>query len=159
VNKREWSVKVCSYLRRPCGITLSILIGANIWPHVNISDIGNLFSLVYAGALRTGIGHGKSGYYFGISGEYTMLSVTQVIGSTLEKNGWASNGQVTAFTDVELRKYYGGSEFLGTNARGVADRSKSIGWRPKLDEMSDLVDHVKTEVVRIEKTFGRKFAP
>jgi len=131
--------------------------GANIWPHVEINDVGDLFALVYAGALRTGIGHGKAGYYFGISGEYTYLAATQAIGATLVENGWAKDAQPTTFTNEEIEKYYGGSKYLGSNSRGVADRSKSIGWRPKYDELDDLVAHIKKEVVRIEKTKGKKW--
>jgi hypothetical protein len=118
--------------------------------------VGDLYALVYAGSLRTGIGHGKSGYYFGISGEYTLLSACQVIGSTLVEQGWAKESQPTTFTREDLDKYYKGSEYMGTNSRGVADRSKSIGWRPRLTEMEDLVAHIKTEVVRVEKKFGKK---
>jgi hypothetical protein len=113
--------------------------------------------LVYAGALRANIGHGKSGYYFGIAGEYTLLSAAQTIGSTLVDQGFAKTSQPSTFTTEDLQKYYGGSEFMGTNSRGVADRSKSIGWKPRDGDLEDLWDHIKTEVGRVEKKYGRKF--
>ena len=132
--------------------------GANIWPHVNISDVGDLYALVYAGALRSTIGHGKSGYYLGISGEYTYLAVVSAIGSELVKRGWAETSQPKTFSKEELDKYLGGSHYLGSNSRGVADRSKSIGWRPRYTELGDLLEDVKAEVGRIEAKFGKSFS-
>ncbi|ORY25190.1 hypothetical protein BCR39DRAFT_545017 [Naematelia encephala] len=132
--------------------------GANIWNHVNIHDLGELYSLVYAGALRGDIGHGTSGYYFGTTGEYTRYAVASAIGSALIENGWGKDAQPTSFTPEEIQKYFKGSEFDGCNSRGVSDRSKSIGWKPRFTEMADLDKHVKEETVRVEKVFGSKFS-
>jgi hypothetical protein len=38
----------------------------------------------------------------------------------------------------------------------VADRSKSIGWRPKLNEIEDFVGDLKKEAVRYQKVKGSK---
>jgi len=130
--------------------------GSNIWPHVNIGDLGNLYGLVYTRAQKGDIGHGTAGYYLGIAGEYTHLSAANTIGTALANNKFAESGQSTSFTPEEIQKYYSGSTFQGSNARGVADRSKSIGWRPKRD-INDFYSHLKEEVVRIEKRFGRKW--
>jgi hypothetical protein len=46
----------------------------------------------------------------------------------------------------------------GANSRGVADRSKSIGWRPK-KETGDFLRDIKAEVARVEKKFGKKWEP
>jgi hypothetical protein len=132
--------------------------GANIWPHVAITDLAELYSLVYAGALRGDIGHGKSGYYLGISGEYTLFNAASTIGSALVENGWAKEAQPNSFTEEEIQKYYAGSYYMGSNSRGVADRSKSIGWKPKKNEMEDFVEHLKRETVRVEKVFGKHSA-
>ncbi|GFZ50738.1 hypothetical protein JCM24511_08496, partial [Saitozyma sp. JCM 24511] len=130
--------------------------GANIWPHVNVSDVGDLYALVYNGALRKDIGHGKSGYYFGASGEYTMLAVSSAIGATLLDHKWSQTALPAPWTEDDLKKYYGGSTYMGTNSRCRADRSKSIGWKPKFDDFEDFLKHVSNEVVRVEKHFGRK---
>jgi hypothetical protein len=107
------------------------LPGKNIWPHVNINDLGELYKLVYSGALTSKIGHGTSGYYFATTGEYTLFSAASAIGSALVDNKYSEKAQPSTFTQEEIKKYYGGSEYMGTNARAKADRSKMIGWRPK----------------------------
>jgi hypothetical protein len=130
--------------------------GANIWPHVSIDDLKELYGLVYAGALRGDIGHGKSGFYLGIAGEYTLFAAASTVGAALVENGWAKEAQPTPYTEEEIKKYYNGSYYAGSNSRGVADRSKSIGWKPKNDELEDFVESLRSEVKRVEKHFGRK---
>ena len=122
---------------------------------MSIYDLTDLYALVYAGALRGDIGHGKSGYYLGISGEYTLFNAASTVGAALVENGWAKEAQPTSYSEEEIKKYYNGSYYAGSNSRGVADRSKSIGWKPKQNEMEDFVEYLKTEVKRVEKTFGR----
>lgn len=46
--------------------------GRNLWPNVHISDLGNLYQLIYKHALVGDIGHGHQGYYFGESGEHSL---------------------------------------------------------------------------------------
>ena len=133
-----------------------LMTGSNIWPHVNIGDLGNLYGLVYTRAQKGDIGHGTAGYYLGIAGEYTLLSAAQTVGTALAQNKFSESGQATSFTPEEIQKYYSGMQYHGGNSRGVADRSKSIGWRPKR-EMDDFMRHIKSEVVRVEKRFGKKW--
>jgi len=133
--------------------------GANIWPHVSINDLAELYGLVFAGALRADIGHGKSGYYLGIAGEYTYFNAASTIGGALVENGWAKEATPTSFTEDEIKKYYNGSYYAGSNSRGVADRSKSIGWKPKQNEMEDFVEHLKKETKRVHDTFGKERGP
>ena len=136
---------------------LTFYLGANIWGHVSIDDLKELYSLVYAGALRGDIGHGASGYYIGISGEYTWLAAAQTIGAVMLEKGWTDDAQPVGYTEEEVQKYARVSWMGGGNSRGVADRSKSIGWRPKFSELEDFVQHVRSETIRMEKMFGRKW--
>ncbi|WWC58287.1 uncharacterized protein I303_100825 [Kwoniella dejecticola CBS 10117] len=135
--------------------------GKNIWPHVKITDLANLYQLVYTKATQSNptIGHGPSGYYFGISGEYTLFGANSRIGQALVKNNLIPTKETTptSFTSEELQKYYNGSTYMGTNSRGVADRSKSIGWKPKFSQEEDLYQHIDREVLRIEKEFGKEW--
>lgn len=55
-----------------------------------------------------------------------------------------------------MKKYYGGSFYMGSNSRGRADRSKSIGWNPKFKDERDFLKVVKDETVRCEKVYGKK---
>lgn len=132
-------------------------IGSNIWPHVNIGDLGNLYQLVYTRSQKGDIGHGTAGYYLGVAGEYTILSAANAIGSALVDNKWSENAQSSSFTSEEIQKYYNGLQMHGANSRGVADRSKSIGWRAKLHGMDDFTAHIKKETKRVEAKFGRKW--
>ncbi|OCF45228.1 NAD dependent epimerase/dehydratase [Kwoniella heveanensis CBS 569] len=135
--------------------------GKNIWPHVKITDLGNLYSLVYQKATQQNptIGHGPSGYYFGIAGEYTLFGATSRIGQALVKNKLVDTKETTptTFNEEDLKKYYGGSTYMGTNSRGVADRSKSIGWKPKYDQEDDLFQHIDSEAPRVAKEFGKEW--
>lgn len=45
---------------------------------------------------------------------------------------------------------------MGSNARGRADRSKSIGWKPKYRDERDFLRVVREETVRCEKVYGKK---
>jgi hypothetical protein len=56
-----------------------------------------------------------------------------------------------------MKKYYGGSDYMGSNARGVASRSKSIGWKPKYHGMDDFAAYIRSETVRIADKFGKKW--
>ncbi|WWC66709.1 uncharacterized protein I206_100613 [Kwoniella pini CBS 10737] len=135
--------------------------GKNIWPHVKITDLGNLYQLIYLKSIETNskIGHGLSGYYFGISGEYTLFGATSRIGQSLVSNNLIEIKETTptSFNQEELKKYYNGSTYMGTNSRGVADRSKSIGWKPKFTEQEDLYQHISRETIRVEKENGKQF--
>lgn len=131
--------------------------GINIWNHVNIEDIGDLFVLVYAGALSRNIGHGASGYYFGTPGEYTRAAAASIVGSTLVEKGYAKVAEPTTFTPEEIQKYYKGSSYDGTNSRGVNERSTSIGWSPRWTEMKDFEKNIGEEVDRVVERYGRKF--
>lgn len=70
---------------------------------------------------------------------------------------FSEDAQASSFTPEEIQKYYGGLQMHGANARGVADRSKSIGWRPKYSEVSDFTRYIRDETKRVEATFGRKW--
>ncbi|WWD22419.1 hypothetical protein CI109_106910 [Kwoniella shandongensis] len=137
--------------------------GKNIWPHVRITDLGKLYALVYEKSTlaKATIGHGPSGYYLGIAGEYTLFGAASRIGQALLSAKLVPQGTETTpttFTKEELDRYYGGSDYMGTNSRGVADRSKSIGWKPKYTEDEDMFKYIDTESVRIEKTFGKEWS-
>ena len=125
---------------------------------MNIQDTGDLYAIVYNGALRDDIGHGKSGYYFGAPGEYTLLSVVQAVGSALVDLGYAEDAEPKTFDLEEIQKYFRGSYFSGTNSRAVNPRSTEIGWKPRYTEMEDVVKHLGEEIVRLERTYGRKWS-
>ncbi|WVQ80343.1 hypothetical protein IAT38_002448 [Cryptococcus sp. DSM 104549] len=130
--------------------------GANIWPHVAITDLGALYGLVWSKSTvpAATIGHGTAGYYLGISGEYTLFGAASAIGQSLVKHKVVPEGTETTpstFTKEEIDKYYNGSYYGGSNSRGVADRSKSIGWKPKYTDEENFFEDIDLEVQRIAK--------
>jgi hypothetical protein len=44
---------------------------------------------------------------------------------------------------------------MGKNSRAVSERSISIGWKPRYTKLSQLMEHVKEEVGRVEQRFGK----
>lgn len=73
------------------------------------------------------------------------------------ENKFGNESQPTSLSEEEIKKYFSGSYYSGSNSRGRADRSKSIGWRPKFSDERDFLRSVREETVRVEKVYGRKF--
>ncbi len=132
--------------------------GVNIWPHIHIDDTGDLFDLVYSGALRDDIGHGYSGFYFGTAGEYTLLGAAHAIGSALVAQGHGKAAEPTTFSDDEIKKYHRGAYYSGTNSRAVSERSMRIGWKPRYTEMVDMEKHLGDEMIRLVKKYGTTYS-
>lgn len=137
---------------------IELTLGVNIWPHVHIDDTADLFAVVYAGALKDSIGHGRTGFYFGTAGEYNLLGAAEIIGRALVEQGYAKIAEPKSLTEEELKKYYGGSYGSGSNSRAVSERSLSVGWKPKYTEMSELEKHIGEEMRRLVEKFGKTYS-
>lgn len=127
--------------------------GLNVWPNVHIDDIADLYVVLF-NAIRANpdtVGHGRDGYYFGVNGEHTMYDVGKEVGRALVALGRASSDEPTTFTQEDLNNYFKGSDYLGTNSRAVANRSRSIGWKPK-KTTADFLGTIKDEVEEIIRT-------
>lgn len=106
--------------------------GQNIWPNVHIDDVADLQIKLLEYALSGKKGkHGGAGYYFAESGEHTLFAVGQTIGRALVDNKITEESEPTTFTEEELKEFFAGSAYLGSNSRCRADNSRQIGWRPK----------------------------
>jgi hypothetical protein len=88
--------------------------------------------------------HGASGFYFCENGEHELYHVGESIGKAMVALGKTTNPVPTPFTEQEYKKYPGLSG-LGTNSRCRADRSKAIGWKPKM-ETKDMLASIKQEL-------------
>ncbi|KAL0243896.1 hypothetical protein I308_105159 [Cryptococcus tetragattii IND107] len=135
--------------------------GANIWPHVCIIDLSKLYSLVWEKATvpKPTIGHGPAGYYFGVSGEYTLFGAASAIGQSLITHKAVPEGTEstpTTFTKEEIDQYFDGNYYSGSNSRGVADRSKSIGWNPRFTDEEQFYNDIDKEVQRIGKVLSQQ---
>jgi nucleoside-diphosphate-sugar epimerase len=84
--------------------------GNNVWPHVHINDIANLFLVLFNNILwePERAGHGWEGFYFGENGSYKYGDLGEKIGEALVKTGKATEATPTPFTKEEVDKYFGG---------------------------------------------------
>ncbi|KZP31671.1 NAD(P)-binding protein [Athelia psychrophila] len=124
--------------------------GKNLWPNVHIDDVADLyivlFDLVTSPSAATAVGHGREGFYFGENGEHSLYQIGQAICQSLVQLDHVSSDTPTAFSKEELDKYFGGSDYLGSNSRARGVRSRSIGWKPT-KTTEDMLASVKGEVL------------
>ncbi|KAG6868177.1 hypothetical protein C0993_006613 [Termitomyces sp. T159_Od127] len=123
--------------------------GKNVWNDVHIDDLADLYLVLYDSIKKnpTGTGHGREGYYFGENGTHSLYEVGKAIAMALIELGKGTNPEPTPFTKEETDKYFGEytSPGFGCNSRAAANRSRSIGWRPKYTT-KDLLASIKAEV-------------
>jgi len=105
--------------------------GKNIWPHVHIDEVTDLYIVLYNSIVSesTVVGHGREGYYFGENGEYAHYEAAKAVSEALVAKGLGKSLEPTPFTDSELNQKPI-LTLLGTNSRCRGDRSRSIGWKP-----------------------------
>ncbi|TFK72947.1 NAD-binding protein [Pluteus cervinus] len=126
--------------------------GVNLWPNVDIDELTDLYHILFD-AIRANpeaAPHGKEGYYFGASGEHSLYDVGKAIGQALVDAGKATSAEPTIFNDDEIKEFFQGSRYLGSNSRCVANRSKSLGWNPK-KSTADLLASISAEVKALVK--------
>ncbi|WVQ77346.1 hypothetical protein IAR50_007030 [Cryptococcus sp. DSM 104548] len=105
--------------------------GANIWNHINITDLGTLYALIYqkSTSFPPSIPHGRQGCFFGAAGEYTLLAASQAVGRALKKYGILPDAdpEPETMSEAEVEERFGGW-WCAKNTRGVAENSRRIGW-------------------------------
>ncbi|KAF8656882.1 hypothetical protein AX16_002427 [Volvariella volvacea WC 439] len=123
-------------------------LGKNLWPNVNIEEVGELYYVLFNSILSnpTGTPHGREGYYFGESGEHSLYDIGKAIGQAMVGLGLTAEAEPTTFTKAELDKYFGGSDYLGSNSRCKASRARALGWKPK-KTTADMLASIHAEVV------------
>jgi len=125
--------------------------GKNVWPNVDIEEVADLYIVLYDSIIANpATGHGREGIYFGVNGEHNLYDVSKAIGEVLVEIGKTDNPEPTTFTKEEIDKYYQGSPFMGSNSRAVANRSRSIGWKP-VKTTKDFLASIKPEVIALSQ--------
>jgi len=120
-----------------------LISGLNRWDQVHITDTADLYALVYSGAISNTLSHGSKGYYLGCAGDYNIRDISNAIAGEMFALGLTSTTELKEFPEEDDRYRV---IFTGTNARGVAERSFGIGWKPKYDHLDDLLKYIKEEV-------------
>ncbi|KAJ7785350.1 NAD(P)-binding protein [Mycena maculata] len=120
--------------------------GKNLWPNVEIHELADLYIKLYDAIVEDAdTGHGRNGFYFGMSGEHSLYDVGKSIGEALVALEKSDVAEPTTFTQAELDKYLGGSSYFGSNSRCRATRSLSIGWQPT-KTTSDMLASIRPEM-------------
>ncbi|KAF8994645.1 hypothetical protein BDQ17DRAFT_1331013 [Cyathus striatus] len=124
--------------------------GKNIWPNVDIDEMSSFYiTLLDAILSDKDVGHGREGFFFGENGEHTLYQVGEAIAKVLFEIGIGKNLQPTTFTKEETDKYFGG-DYLGSNSRCRANRSRALGWKPA-KTTKDMLESIQPEVVALLK--------
>ncbi|KAF8896241.1 hypothetical protein BD779DRAFT_1608539 [Infundibulicybe gibba] len=120
--------------------------GKNLWPNVHIEELGDLYLVLYESIVtKPATGHGREGIYFGASGEHSLYDIGKAIAQALFDLGKGKSTEPTTFTKEEVDKYFDGSNYLGSNSRCKANRSRAIGWKP-VKSTADMLASIKAEV-------------
>ncbi|KAG6857218.1 hypothetical protein H0H87_007637 [Tephrocybe sp. NHM501043] len=81
--------------------------GKNVWPHVHIKEVTDLFILIFDQALtRKDLGHGRQGFYFGENGEYVMWNIAKAVAQTLHDAGKIKSSMPSSFTEEEMQQRF-----------------------------------------------------
>ncbi|WOO80733.1 putative protein [Vanrija pseudolonga] len=121
--------------------------GKNLWPNVEIHDVAELYALVYRQATAPGPGdHGENGYFFGETGEYSLLQAYEAIGAQLFALGLVESPTPKPLSDDEIDKYIGGSQYPGSNSRARAVHSRRLGWKPAHTGNEPFLASIKEDV-------------
>jgi nucleoside-diphosphate-sugar epimerase len=129
--------------------------GRNIWNEVNLDDISQFYVKLLEGVVDSDTSsstvqkikkyHGKEGYYFVENGEHTLHCVSAKIGEILHKKGLVDSSTPKPLTDDEVKEYFDGEWFLGTNARCRGLKAREIGWVPERTT-EDMLKGIEAEV-------------
>ncbi|KDQ57353.1 hypothetical protein JAAARDRAFT_293117 [Jaapia argillacea MUCL 33604] len=125
--------------------------GRNLWPNVEINELGDLYMLLFDAALSNpSVPHGREGYYFGAADEHVLSDIYETVSKELYGNGVGKGVEPTLLTRDEAIKFFGNewlaTKVMGGNSRCRADQPRQLlGWKPEKGT-SDMVDSIKAEV-------------
>lgn len=91
----------------------------------------DLFAAVYKHALADDSNPTETQYFIGENGEYVLGDAAAAIGAALAERNLVGSATPEPLTKDEIKTYYGGSTYGGTNSRGRGVRGRKIGWKPK----------------------------
>ncbi|KAJ3024045.1 hypothetical protein HKX48_007976 [Thoreauomyces humboldtii] len=131
--------------------------GLNLWPNVHIDDVADLYLVIFD-AVRTHpekVGHGREGFYFAENGQYALIDSTRQIGRVLHELKLADTAEPSAFSEEEIKKFLGGSKYLGSNSRCKSDRGRGLGWTP-VKTTEDLIKSIEPEIKELVRTGNTK---
>ncbi|KZV69666.1 NAD(P)-binding protein [Peniophora sp. CONT] len=122
--------------------------GENVWPHVEIHELSDLYIRLLNAAIAGTASHGRDGLYIGENGNYLLKDAAATYTRALHTAGRSRTAEPESFTKEEIDKYFGGP-YLGTNSRAKAVRAKrDLGWAPTKGD-ADFFKGIEEEVASI----------
>lgn len=124
--------------------------GENVWPHVKISDVTDIYILIFQKVTSgQAIPHGKDGFYNGENGQYQYLAVAEEIAKQIHSlDSKSYSAKVSPFTSEEIEK--NSLSYYGSNSLCHSGNSRAIGWSPKGDT-KEFFESIKTEIIALRK--------
>ncbi|TFY68537.1 hypothetical protein EVG20_g3523 [Dentipellis fragilis] len=127
--------------------------GKNIWPHVEINDVAQLFVIIFDAALADSAPHGREGIFFAENGEYQLIDVSKEVAKAFYDLGIQNSPEPTPLAEAEVAAY--GAQPLGANCRARGERSRALGWKPT-KTTEDFIASIRPEVEAIVAQFAQK---
>ncbi|QRW07223.1 NAD(P)H-binding family protein [Ceratobasidium sp. AG-Ba] len=115
--------------------------GTNIWIHIHLYDLIQLYLIVLQHTLlqhETGVKtDAYDNFYFANSGESSIHTITESIASVLYKKKLIDTPQVQGVTIEEEKEL---AMYLGHTSRAVSKRAESLGWSAKEEGLDKAIE-------------------
>ncbi|KZV58957.1 hypothetical protein PENSPDRAFT_596245, partial [Peniophora sp. CONT] len=123
--------------------------GENVWPHVEIHELSDLYIRLLNAAIAGTVSHGRDGLYIGENGNYLWKDAAAMYTRALHAAGRSRTAEPESFTKEDINKYFGGRPYLGSNSRAKAVRAKrDLEWAPTKSDV-DFFKGIEEEVAAI----------
>lgn len=135
--------------------------GAAVWNNVHVDDVADLYLVLYSAVTAPGstTPHGREGFYIAENGTHAWSAVGKQIAQVLYDRGLGGSPEPTTFSARELVEHFGSEEtgnfLVGSNSRGVANRSRAVGWKPRYTN-EDMLASIAPEVEAVLKQQGSR---
>jgi THO complex subunit 2 len=135
-----------AFLKR--GRAFKVGKGENIWHHVHVADLSDLYLLLGEAATNNGARAtwNEEGYYLAEYAPFVWGEVLENIAKISYNQGLLQDSTAETLPPTEADRFLSHASYaIGTNSRGKSIRAKKLlGWQPVhgnlMDELSEAVD-------------------
>ncbi|KAF7979145.1 hypothetical protein HWV62_43387 [Athelia sp. TMB] len=108
-------------------------LGKNIWVHVSLEDLLELYMKLFDAAWADDITpHGRFGFYFAGNGALSMYDFSKAIGEALVAAGKITSPEPTSLSEQEISAMPF-MKLFGKNHCVKCDHARAVGWKPVQD--------------------------
>ncbi|KAK7043121.1 hypothetical protein VNI00_008475 [Paramarasmius palmivorus] len=131
--------------------------GKNIWGHIEINELVDLYSRVFDAVSNDpkNTPNGREGYYFANSNEHRLIEIYKILAEVFYEQGKGKSPEPTPLTKEELDRFFGDSpivKILFSNSRCVGNRARRLGWKPQKTHKDYLESFRKDVEGQIQKS-------